>query len=88
MISYVEVFDNGGYTNDRYSINVELEDGGRYLITSNEVASIWDVSEGWIVKDELTDEDVHIGDEILWEDLPEGLRNTINNYFWLIDLGK
>lgn len=81
-IEYVEVFDNGGHTLDRYSINVELADETRFLITSNEVASIWDVSEGdWIVESELTDEDVHIGKLISWDDLPVELQKTIVSYF-------
>lgn len=81
-IAYVEAFDNGGFSLDRYSINVELEDESRFLVTSNSVASIWDVSEGdWIDGASLTDEDEHIGQPIDWADLPDELQLTINNYF-------
>lgn len=81
-IAYVEAFDNGGFSQDRYTVNVELVDESRFLVTSDRYSAIWDVSENdWIDGASLTDEDEHIGKEIDWYDLPDELKHTIENYF-------
>lgn len=84
--SVESVFDNGGYTVDRYTISLTSDDGVAFLIACSprptHPLGVWSVDEGtYILAEDVEEDDKHIGKEIDWFDLPEEVRNTVENYF-------
>ncbi len=87
----MHVFDNGGYTNDRYTIGLMYEDGDSYVIASNSEPQcpwgIWSVAENASIdideleNEEYKDDNKHIGQEIEWEQLPNEVKMAINGNF-------
>lgn len=73
------VCDNLGKTRDRFSIFVDYK-RYCYLITTNEVASIWSFDESPSYE-ELKEDNEYLGEKIEWSDLPYNLRKTIVGYF-------
>lgn len=84
----MHVYDNKGYTIDRYTISLMYDDGENFLVTSSinptHPLGVWCASEGYIDYDEIEDnpeDNKHIGDEIDWDQLPDIVKATVNNYF-------
>lgn len=80
------VFDNGGYTLDRYTISLIDYDGAAFLVTSSLNPShpqgVWDVHEGtYTLPEDVEENDNHIGKEISWLDLPIEVREAVERYF-------
>ena len=84
------VYDNKGHTLDNYSIWLLFDDGKSYLITTNAVASIWDIGENNAIDVDALDEQSlfydkeyhkNTGDEIDWSMLPKELKSVITGYF-------
>lgn len=82
-------YDNGGTENngtiDRYTIQLTWENGDSVLIGSNAIASVWSVSEATYIIPEEVERDkeegyTDIGDQIEWEQIPDQLKNIVNNY--------
>lgn len=85
----MNVFDNEGYSIDRYTVWLLNEAGDSYLVVSSENPShpqgVWSVSENESIDiDSLNDEEEdnkHIGKEIEWDSLPLKVKTAIENYF-------
>lgn len=88
-IDVSSVFDNECYTVDRYTIQLEDDQGNHWLVATSPMPShplgVWSVIEndGFINPEDITEEDKHIGIEIEWSDLPESVKQTVVNYFEL-----
>lgn len=80
----IAVFDNKEVTKDRYTISLTLEDDTNFLVTTNACCSIWSVSNDLLIPESVQEDDVHIGKEIQWDELPKELKNHIIHYFNLI----
>ena len=79
------VYDNGGYTMDRYTIWIMLSNGKSFLVTTNSVASIWDSGEDMSIDVDALESDYNYkkntGEKIEWDSLSEELRTIVSNYF-------
>lgn len=81
------VFDNGGYTIDQYTINITLVDSGAsFLIGSSAKPShpqgVWSVEEGtYLLPEDIEEDDKNIGKEIEWYNLPLEVQKAVENYF-------
>jgi len=85
-IEVMNVFDNEGYTFDRYTINILFENGDSYVVASSSNPThpqgVWSIKENeYIVAEDLTKEDAHIGKEIDWDELPNEVKKTVLSYF-------
>lgn len=82
----INVFDNKGYTVDRYTLNVITEDGGACLVACSDHPThpmgVWSVDEGtYILPEDIEENDKHIGVEIEGHDLPIEVQKTVEQYF-------
>jgi hypothetical protein len=81
----ISVFDNKGYTVDRYTINIMSDDEEIYIVACSKNPThplgVWSVDVGFINSEDVTDEDKHIGEEIDWDALPIEVKDTVLGYF-------
>jgi len=76
------VFDNDGFTEDRYTIVLMYEDGESFTVISS--ANPTHPNGRYSADEGYDDDDVDardIGDEIYWWDLPEEVQKAVINNF-------
>ena len=82
----VAIFDNVDQSLDRYTVVVDIDredEFEQYTVASNGVCSIWSVGDSVFDYESVDEDDVNIGIDIEWGQLPMTLQKTIISYFEL-----
>lgn len=76
----VHIFDNGGKTLDRFTVQILFEDGESYLIGSgNQPIGMFTTQEGYLNSEEWLEENED-EKEIQWEELPYEVQKAVVNF--------
>lgn len=90
MYQVMYVFDNEGFTKDRFTIGLQNTEGDGCLVVCDLAPShplgMWSVTEDYIPRAEIPPTDAHFGKEIEWEDLPNAVKDAIYDYFDEVDV--